>query len=237
MKPLLVIRHTTHVSPGYLQTRLEQQGLPFILCRRDRGDALPTHLDDHSGLILLGGTMSVNDEPDWLEAELALIRQARQTDRPVLGICLGGQLIAKALGAEVRTGHDREIGWHRVAKTAAGKASPFLSGLDDDFAVFQWHGDTFAIPPGAQHLLRNDCYENQAFSIGNILALQFHPEMTRALILDWLGRSKPDADAACTQGAQAILAGLDDRLAGLNRVAERLLLPWLGLLNTPASKA
>jgi GMP synthase-like glutamine amidotransferase len=139
----------------------------------------------YDALIIMGGSMGVYDEErfPWLVAEKAHIRAAIDAGKPVLGICLGAQLIAASLGAKVAPHKFKEIGWFPVTMTDAGAAHPLLSGLNPTMTVFHWHGDRFEIPEGAQHLMSSAACDNQAFVYGkNVLALQFHLEMDDAAV-------------------------------------------------------
>ena len=136
-------------------------------------------------LIILGGPMSVHDEKEypWIAQEKDLIRRAIERGKRVIGICLGAQLIAEVLGATVSKNTFREIGWMPITKTAEGKNHELLSGIPDTIHVFHWHGETFNLPKGATRLFSSEACENQAFSYGdNVLALQFHLEMTSEAI-------------------------------------------------------
>jgi GMP synthase-like glutamine amidotransferase len=137
-------------------------------------------LRDYDALIVMGGSMGVYDEDrfDWLAPEKAHIRKAIDAGKPVLGICLGAQLIAASLGAKVAPHSRKEIGWFPVALTDTGVTHPLLSGFNSAMTVFHWHGDRFEIPAGARHLMSSAACDNQAFAYGdNVLALQFHLEM------------------------------------------------------------
>jgi len=121
------------------------------------------------------------DKYPFLRDELSLIESCVKSETKVLGLCLGGQLIARALGAKVTKNPVKEIGWFNIQITDAGKSSPLFSGLPEKLKVFQWHGDTFGIPEGARHLARSELCENQAFVYDNTaLALQFHVEIEGA---------------------------------------------------------
>jgi GMP synthase-like glutamine amidotransferase len=135
---------------------------------------------DFDGLFILGGPMSVNDEEQlaWLREEKDLVRAAIKADKPVLGICLGGQMIAEVLGAEVRPMGYREIGFFSIGLTEdAGQNSKCFKELPPTFTAFHWHGERFSIPAGARHLAGSCACDNQAFEFGPALALQFHLEM------------------------------------------------------------
>ncbi len=228
MKPLLVFRHIACEGPGYLATVLEQAAIPWQLVAVDRGDPLPASLDDCSGLVFMGGPMSVNDEFDWIRQELELIRLARARGMPVLGHCLGGQLISKALGGEVTANPVREIGWHPVRRSSI-VAGDWLADFVDGTELFHWHGETFSIPDGAELLLENDWCAHQAFAVDNILALQCHVEMTAPMVREWaeLYRNELDDPSPAVQPASEINRNLDDRVATLQGVAESLYRNWL----------
>ncbi len=139
-------------------------------------------------LVILGGPISVNDGEmfPFLGAELDLLKQRIAADRPTLGICLGAQLIAAALGATVYSGNTKEIGWYPLDLTEAGKSSPLRYLGSEHCSMLHWHGETFDLPDGAVLLASTERYENQAFRYGkNILALQFHPEITQRGMEKW----------------------------------------------------
>jgi len=147
----------------------------------------------------------------------------------MLGICLGGQLISKALGGTVKPAERLEVGWHPVEQVNHSGASGWLDGLPPRFEVFQWHAHTFSVPPGAVHLLRSDCADNQAFAIGNILAIQFHlevtPESVRELTQRFPGDLEPVSD--CVQDAAALTADLEARTQRLHSIADVVFERWL----------
>lgn len=141
-------------------------------------------LDDYDALIVMGGSMGVYDEAEhpWLFAEKQHIRSAIDAGKSVLGVCLGAQLIAAALGAKVAPHTHKEIGWFPVAITDEAAGHPILSGLNQAMTVFHWHGDRFDIPEGAIHLMCSEACDNQAFLYNKVLGLQFHLEMDEAAI-------------------------------------------------------
>lgn len=227
MRPLRIFRHVACEGPGYLGTLLEQQAIPYEVACIDAGVRVPTRLDDVCGLVFMGGAMSVNDTLPWIDEELKLIQQAFAQDIPVLGICLGGQLISKALGGSVSKGHAMEIGWHPV--TATVEHSHWLQDLPKQFVPFHWHADTFSIPSGANPLLHSSCYAQQAFAIGRSLALQFHIEMTPAMVEEWVALYHSDLEqgSPCAQSADEILADLPERIASLQGLSKTLFTNWL----------
>lgn len=194
--------------------------------------ALPA-LEDIDWLIVMGGPMGAYEENEypWLRREKTFIRQAVDAGKTVLGICLGAQLIAAALGGAVYPGPQQEIGWWPISKTAHGRRHPLFADMPDEFIVFHWHGDTFDLPPGAVRLAGSAACANQAFAIGErVLGLQFHFEVTSAAVRQMV-KGDPDAllaDSSYVQSETKILANIhhaDDNnrimAALLHRLAQR----------------
>lgn len=153
-------------------------------------------LDSYAGLILMGGPMSANDNADYIRRELQLIEQFLAAGKAVVGICLGAQLIAKAAGARVYRNSVKEIGWAPVFWTEAGQRDPLFAGLNQPENVFHWHGETFDLPAGAEWLAYSEACRHQAIRVGTAYGLQFHLEVTPAMIVDWLGQEANHADVA-----------------------------------------
>lgn len=229
MKPLRCFRHIVCEPPGYLGTLLEARGIPFEVVCLDEGISVPQDLDDVAGLVFMGGPGNVNEPTGWMQQELGLIERAVARDLPMLGICLGAQLIGRVLGGEVRPNHTLEIGWHEVEQVAAPDAPGWFAGLPERFEVFQWHAHTFSIPPGAVGLLRGRCATHQAFARGNILATQFHLEIMPRSIHGLTQRFACDIEhlSDCIQGADVITADLEARTCRLHRVADVVFGRWL----------
>ena len=227
MKPLYIFRHINCEGPGYLSKVLAQKKVPFKLIAIDQDDALPRDIENCSGLVFMGGPMSVNDPLPWIEQELALIRMAQSQNKPVLGHCLGGQLISKALGGEITVNPVTEIGWHPVRSSDNPTAQNWLGGLET--TLFHWHGETFSIPDGAEVILENDNCNNQAFAIGNTLALQCHVEMTAPMVREWstLYKDELDNPSPGVQSAQQMTEGLEQRIAEAQQAADILYKRWL----------
>jgi GMP synthase-like glutamine amidotransferase len=178
----------------------------------------------------MGGPMSVNDTLPWIAPLLQLIRNAVVADVPVLGHCLGGQLMAKALGGAVRRNRIKEVGWLPVERVESAVAREWLGELPARFEAFHWHGETFDIPPGATPILRSRACENQAFVLGKHLAFQCHIEMTPALVRSWVrtGAAEIAKRAPAVQGAARIRTNLVPRTQRLNRVADVFYQRWIG---------
>ncbi|HHW40758.1 MAG TPA: type 1 glutamine amidotransferase [Syntrophomonadaceae bacterium] len=190
----LVVQHVACEGPGLLEHVLVEKGWRLdIRCMDRPGAALPESLGNHNAFVILGGPMGAYEEeiyPYLLQVQ-ELIREAVRMRLPTLGICLGGQLIARALGAKVEPNPVKEIGWYRVRLTPAGRLVPLFTGMPPEMPVFQWHGDTFALPKGALLLAEGDSCLNQAFVYGAHVyggyawGLQFHLEVSPEMIEEW----------------------------------------------------
>ncbi|MEW6312758.1 MAG: type 1 glutamine amidotransferase [Pseudomonadota bacterium] len=236
MPSVAVFRHFPTEGPGYFADFLDRHGIDWRLIAIDAGDAVPDSAADFSGLVFMGGPMSVNDDLPWIPRVLNLIRDAVAHDIPVLGHCLGGQLMSKALGGTVCRNAVKEIGWGEVnvADNAVARA---WFGEVGSFQSFHWHGETFTIPRGATHVLSSAHCVNQAFALGKHLGMQCHVEMTEEMVKAWCigGADEIAVPGASVQDAQAMQQNLAARVAALNAVADRLYAHWVrGLVSQPA---
>jgi GMP synthase-like glutamine amidotransferase len=194
-----VLQHVPFEGPGLIATVARERGMDLAVVRLDRGEGLPA-VTELSGLVAMGGPMGVRDgaEHAWLAGERALLAMAVARGLPVLGVCLGSQQLAVALGAEVRRGPEPEIGLGAVELTPEGRADPVLGPAADgaaDLPVVHWHGDTFDVPPGAAWLASSDRYPNQAFRAGRrAYGLQFHVEVDAALAEGWAPHLPPGVE-------------------------------------------
>ena len=230
MKPVAIFRHARTEGAGFFSDFLNESGIPWQLFRVDEAESVPVSSDSFSGLVFMGGPMSVNDDLPWIAPALDLIRDAVSKEVPVLGHCLGGQLMAKALGAKVGRNRAREIGWGRVE--VLGDAEKWFGGMQD-FDAFHWHGETFEIPQGANRILASGWCDNQAFSYGPHLALQCHVEMNREMVSQWCENGADEIAAHLGDSVQSVAAmqqDLDARVLQLNRVARRIYGAWVGNL-------
>lgn len=183
---VLVFRHAAFEELGTLRPALEARGLDVEAVELHEPGAQPPEIASAAGLVFMGGPMGANDDLPFLHQELELLQDAVKLGLPVLGICLGAQLIAKALGAKVYKSPVPEIGWFRIDVTAAGRLDPVFGEAGEALTVFHWHEDMFEIPPGGELLATAEGCPNQAFRYGrNVYGFQFHPEMTPAMIEDW----------------------------------------------------
>src|SRR5881628_324687 len=181
----LVLRHVQAEGLGLLANVLRDRGIHHRYLDLPRGEAPPRDLHNLGGLIVLGGPMAVYEAERhaFLRTESGLVERALNAGRPVLGICLGAQLIASVLGARVYAGERREVGWAPVTLTPDGRDDPVFGGDAEQLTVFHMHGDTYELPPDAHNLATSSLYEQQAFSYGELVyGIQFHVEFTDAMI-------------------------------------------------------
>lgn len=186
---VLIIQHVDIEGPGLIEYYLNQEKISKKVLNLESGIPLPK-LDDLTHLVLLGGPMNVYEEDRYpfLREEDLFIKEAIQRGKSILGICLGAQLIAKALGAKVFKAPVKEIGWYDVSLTRIGSIDPLFSNFPKTFSVFQWHEDTFEIPHGARLIVTSSSVPSQAFRYGdNTYGLQFHFEVTEEMIQEWMG--------------------------------------------------
>ena len=186
--PWVVIQHVPHEGPGSIATAVRDAGGRLQIVRIDRGEAIPAPaaVSAVTGLVVMGGPMGVHDELGWLEEERILLRTAVGAGLPVLGVCLGAQQLAAALGAPVVAGPSPEIGIGEVHLSVGALDDPVFGPAPSPLPCVHWHGDTFGLPDGAIRLAGNDAYENQAFRMGaRAYGLQFHVEVTGALVGHW----------------------------------------------------
>ncbi len=179
MQRWIVLQHVSWEGPGEIANEACARGIPLVVHRLDLDPCVPAP-DDVDALIVMGGPMGVYDTPKYsfLASEVKLIAEVVRRGQPVLGVCLGAQLLAEALGARVYTGPSPEIGFGNVELTEEARQDPVFKALPDPLPVFHWHGDTYDLPSGALLLARNSNYEHQAFRYGrSVYGLQFHVEV------------------------------------------------------------
>lgn len=228
MKPVAIFRHSPTEGPGYFAAYLDAKEIPWELIKVDEGQSIPANPLDFSGLVFMGGPMSVNDNLPWIPPVLQLIRSAVAQDVPCLGHCLGGQLMSKALGGHVTRNPVKEIGWGSVQAETNTLAKAWL-GNTREFLSFHWHGETFSIPDGGTRILSSPYCANQAFVLGKHLGMQCHVEMTPEMIRSWCrdwGDEVRNRAAASIQTPEQMEKDLPMRVEDLNAVAAKLYDVW-----------
>jgi GMP synthase-like glutamine amidotransferase len=228
-RPIAILRFSPTEGPGYFGDWLDAQGLLWQVVPLDEGAPVPADPRAFAGIALMGGPMGVNDGLAWIAPVCALLRAAVDEDVPVLGHCLGGQLLAQALGAPVTRAPVAEIGWLDVDVCDLPARRDWFGGRGS-FTTFQWHYDAFALPPGATRVLTNAFNANQAFVVGGRhIGFQCHIEMTRALVETWIATGAgelPARSAPTAQSAADIRRALDARLSALHAVADDVYARW-----------
>jgi len=218
------LQHVPFEGLGSIEDWLRQKQYEITSTRFFESEELP-HPHDVNLLIVMGGPMSANDEEEfpWLISEKEFIRQCIQLGKSVLGICLGAQLIANAMGARVYRNRYKEIGWFPVQGVPSNNSSFF--SFPPTFEAFHWHGETFDLPPGAVRLARSEGCENQAFQLGrSVIGLQFHLETTPATVREILTHCRAELlRSKYVQSEEVILGASDERYKAINELMFQVL--------------
>lgn len=228
MKRIRIFTHCVCEPPGYIQTLIQRLDYPFEqVCLFD-GERVPTDLEDIAALVFMGGPGDVNQPSDWMQQEMDLIRDAHGSGIPVLGICLGAQLMTKALGGTVWEADSLEVGWHNVELLPQADSHPWFEDLPQRFQVFQWHAHSFSPPEGVQSLATSECTPCQAYVTGDSMALQFHLEMTDDIINSLLDKYAEDlvGSSSCVQASEQIREDIRQKTEQTFAIADSLLEKW-----------
>lgn len=219
-----IIQHSAADAPAAILPILDRLGHHVSITRLDRGDAIPDEVD-HDVLMMFGGGISLTSQepPPWVEPEKNLIRRYIDRDRHVLGICLGAQLIAAALGATVRRNREPEVGWHQVSKADGAAETGVVSSLPESLTAFHWHQDTFEIPSGGRRLFQSQATRNQAFAIGEqVFGFQFHFEADERTVRTFVAVSSLlRKQGRFIQSKEDILQGIERHVEQQNECLSR----------------
>jgi GMP synthase-like glutamine amidotransferase len=233
LKPVAIFRYARTEGPGHFATFLAEHGLEFTLVRLDEGESVPPSSKPFAGLGFMGGPMSANDELAWTQPVLALMREAVREQVPVIGHCLGGQMLARALGGTVTRSPVKEIGWIPVEVEDSRRAHEWFGDQLDTFTTFEWHEDIFTIPPGGERILTGEHCPNQAYVVDDRhLGMQCHVEVDAQMIDTWCRIGSGDIDdnigkSPAVQDARTILGLMPRNLPALTATASRLYTRWL----------
>jgi GMP synthase (glutamine-hydrolysing) len=218
MTRLLVVQHEPSAPPGLLAPAAAATGVELQVVEAP-GQPVPVTLDGADGLVVLGGVMDADETDAYphLARTMDLVRDAAARSAPTLGICLGAQLAAAALGGRAYQGPaGEELGWTKVELTEAGRGDPVTGALQEPAELFEWHHDTFDPPPGATLLAGGAVYPSQAFRLGGVVAVQFHPEVDAPLLAGWWAGSTPQPSYPIAEA----LAGVARNTANATRLLE-----------------
>ncbi len=231
MAEVLVMQHDAQEPLGTIEDALRGAGLSYRSLRSAEGEPVLQDIRPFAGLIVLGGSMAVYEEKQYpfLSEEMRLIEQALSHTLPTLGVCLGGQLLAAALGAPVQPGTQKEIGWHPLSLTADAADDALWSGIRSPFTGFHWHGDFFKLPTGAVSLASSALTPCQAFRFDrNAYGFQFHLEVTETIIQNWTAAFAGELAEAGLEAAP-ITGGIASHLAPMQQVAQDVFGRWARL--------
>jgi len=231
---VLVLQHIACEHPGVFSEVMSERGVEPVPVELDEGEPLP-EWREFDAVLAMGGPMGADDDEEhpWLTNEKRLVREAVEGGRPFLGVCLGVQLLAAALGARVHPVETPEVGLLPVELTPEGRKDPLFDGLDESLVSLQWHGDTFELPAGAVRLARSEQVPNQAFRAGeSAYGVQFHLEVTGEMAREWAAVPAYRQSLAETLGEERgaeFIASVERRAGGRHAPARRLFANWLEL--------
>ncbi len=229
---VIVLQHVQPETPGLIADALQLAGFALSTIHSGEGQPVPGQLDDAAGLVVMGGPMGVYEQMRYpfLRDELRLIEQALKAEKPVLGVCLGSQLLAAALGAPVTPGAHKEIGWYQVTLKASAATDPLWANVQKAFMAYHWHGDVFDLPAGAAPLASSNLTKCQAYRYGRAAyGVLFHMEVTEPILRDMVSAFADELRAANVD-QQHIVGKAKDYLPGLQKIGGLVFRRWAGLV-------
>ena len=232
MSKVLVVQHASPETLGTIADALGPKQISVEYIRTFLGDAVPKEIEETAGLIVMGGPMGVRDQGKYpfLRDEMLLIEKALKAGKPVLGICLGSQLLASVLGAKISLGKKREIGWHSVRLSDEAHKDPLWTGTPASFTALHWHGDVFDLPPSAVSLASSDLTPHQAFRHGEkSYGLLFHLEMTENMIREMIRTFSDDLLEQNLDGGW-LIEKAGEYIPALDKISAKLFSRWTELL-------
>ncbi|MFY9269587.1 MAG: gamma-glutamyl-gamma-aminobutyrate hydrolase family protein [Candidatus Manganitrophaceae bacterium] len=232
MAKVIVLQHVQCETPGSISDALASRGITAQYIRLFLGEEVPKGLEGASGLVVMGGPMGVYDRREYpfLSDEMKLIEQALQQNKPILGVCLGSQLLAAALGAEVVKGEKKEIGWHPISLTEQAATDPLFKGVVPSFTVYHWHGDIFPLPHGAVPLASSALTRYQAFRYREkAYGLLFHMEVTEGIIREMTSTFASELEEESID-PEEIAGKTKQYLPPLQEVGKTVFGRWAGLV-------
>ena len=225
MRSVFALQHIACEGLGILEEIFQHREIDYRYIRLDQGESLPSPDEiAQNALVILGGPMNIYEEDiyPYLKEETELIRYGLSAKIPMIGICLGAQMIARAAGAKVYAGQTKEIGWYPIQMAPAAAKDPLFSHQDSDTKVFQWHGDTFDLPDGAVKLASSNLFPHQAFRLNdNAYALQFHLEVNETMILDWVWEYRQEIKSSKID-IKSLYRNTDEEIENLNSLGKKV---------------
>ncbi len=228
----LILQHLEIEPASLVGDLISEAGHTLEVVKLFASETIPGSLSDYDGLLVMGGSMSANDSHlSYISNELSLLKTAIKSDFPVLGFCLGAQLLAKAAGAEVIQSPIRELGWHPVFPTGASSDDPLFCQMNRPWLhVFQWHGETYTLPGQATLLATHPAVPNQAFRIGSSqYGVQFHVEVDQSIIDTWIDTGESERLELGEAGVWQVRSATPDHLRAAQLFCRKMVMAWLQL--------
>ncbi|OIO72165.1 MAG: hypothetical protein AUJ57_06220 [Zetaproteobacteria bacterium CG1_02_53_45] len=224
----LTLQHLDIEPPALIAEAVEDAGHNLTTIRRNQGELLPSSSAGFDGIIIMGGPQSANDETADIKAEVEWVKQVLDQGKPVLGICLGAQIMAKAVGAEVSVSPIRELGWHPVYHTTESANDPLLKDMPDGLAVFQWHGETFSLTEAMTPVATHPDVPAQGFRLNRAqYGLQFHIEVDQTIIETWIAHDESERNHLGIEGIRLLHKDTALYLGAMQHFCRQMVLNWL----------